>query len=161
MYQLYYVCTVHIGAFLNVPKWQWSNTVIILYLQHHYNLYSSVLLPSTHSTARCLEWNRVWWAALLGFTPHPSPPGGPTSLQLTAVTPAPLCTHLAMPPLETCTPHWAHAGTLNMNTHNISLALPISMERPPQGGRNSPLVLYKLKGAPLGSHATSLPRLWM
>ncbi|KAG7217403.1 hypothetical protein INR49_021570 [Caranx melampygus] len=78
---------------------------------------------------------------LMGSTPrlHPAPvaPGGQMYHRLTAVTPAHLCIHPAMPPPGTCTLPWAHAGTQNTNTRSISPALPTSMERPPQAGLNS------------------------
>ena len=105
--------------------------------------------------ARCLEWSLAWWAALLGCTLHLLLLGGQMCRQLTAVTPAHLCIHPAMPPLGTCTLHWAHAGTQSTNTRSISPALPISMERRPQAGPNSletllQTVVYKLQACQPG-----------
>lgn len=69
----------------------------------------------------------------------------------TAVTPVPLYTPLATPPLETCTPPWPLAGTLSMNTHNTFPVLPTSTERPPQAGPSRLSIQPSERGAPLGT----------
>ena len=112
-------------------------------------------LNSTNSTVRCPGWSPAWWAVLLGCTPHLWPLGGRTCHRPTAVTPAHLCIHPAMPPLGTCTPPWALAGTQSTNTRSISPASPISMERPPQAGLNSLQTLICYIQAP------DLPHRWM
>lgn len=88
---------------------------------------------------------------LLGCTLRPWPPGGLMSHRPTAVTPVPLYTPLATPPLETCTPPWPLAGTLSMNTHNTFPVLPTSTERPPQAGPSRLPIQPSESGAVLGT----------
>lgn len=126
--------------------WCWSINLFMLFF--------SFCLYSTNSTARCPEWSHALWAALLVCTLLPLPPAGQMCPLLTAVTPARLCTPLAMPPPGTCTLLSALAGTQSMNTRSIFQALPTSTEKPLQVGPNKPwwtscLINWKLQ--PLNS----------
>lgn len=96
----------------------------------------SLFFFSIKSTAKCLAWSLAWWAALPGYTLHPSLPDGQMCHQQTAATPAHLCIHPATPPPATCTPPSGHAGTRSTNTRSISPASPTSTGKPPQAGPN-------------------------